>query len=257
MIYEKEFKKYVNIFKIQDNNYYFYLYDTGTIVKYISLDSNEFEVIIIFRDECILDFNIIGSNLYILSSIGIHYIDLMKRNDESLILRTKNTSKLITLDNNYLIFNFNNRIIFAFFKFKKIKIKKKLIDQSRNLLLVDKVFDSDHIDTFTYSYKMNKLLILDDHSIITENNKELFQVQFKHNISIMINNYYIYAICSNLYIIRKDKYKWSNEHKMNMDEGYVVNGLQSKDDSLYILACNYEKMNCRIYVLKIKNIIIS
>lgn len=263
MFYEKEFETLVTIFKIQNYGYYFYISNIQTIVRYNTLISDKFESVLIFKNNQILDFNIIDYHLYVLSSIGIHYFDLNRLKNKfvedinlSLIFRTKNTFKIINIDSDQLIFNIGNKMIFSIFKFKKIKIKKKLIDQSKNLLLINKVIDLDDINAFTFSKKLNKLLILDDLVVVTQDNKKLFHVENRFKICIMINNYYIYSIDSKIRIRRKNKSDWTEEYEIEVDNGYIVKQLESREGFIYVLACNYQKMECRIYTSRIKNIFI-
>lgn len=262
MFYEKEFDTLVTIFKIQNHGYYFYVSNIQTIIRYNTLISSKFESVLIFKNDQILDFNIIDNHLYVLSFIGIHYFDLNSIKDKfiedinlSLIFRTKNTLKIINV-NEQLIFNLGNKVIFAIFKFKKIKIKKKLIDQTKNLLLVYRVVDLDHVNAFTFSKNLDKLLILDNLTIITEDNKKLFCVENKFKTCIMINNYFIYSMDSRIKIRRKNKFDWTEECEIEIDNDYIIKQLESKEGFIYILACNYQKMDCRIYTSRIKNIFI-
>lgn len=257
MNYEREFSILLRNIKIFNDEYYFI--SKNSIIKYHTLYSHDYKVVLTIEKYSIVDYHIdkdsiflltynYNSNIYFMHFIedSTHFITNIEMDNTEFYHTRSRINKFIFHGNN-IIFNLDNDLIHSTFNLSKLRKNENYNKQARNLLKINYVVKYNQLNAFTDD------LVLDSNELFDHND---FILKTKvHYVSIMISNYYVFAVNNKLYILRKQRKNWSDKPLiLPLDNNFIINSLNSMDQILFVLAINYDMMKCRVYSLKMKNL---
>lgn len=256
---------------IFNNAYYIYDVSSNSIIRYNRLLGETYDTVLSVQASAyVIDYYVSGSSIFLVINdiismkYTINYIEVKDRINiiisshdidvTNIFSSFSNISKLIVLDKNNFIFNLSSSIIYASFTRHKIKKQHSQVNQSRGLLHIQKIVKFEDLLSLNWSSALDDVLVLDDQYVLQSNEKILFRVTDRFQLSISISNYFIYAIEMRVVILRKSRGKWQGKKVIKVDKDYIVTSLAMKDMFLYVLAVNYRILKSRLYMMRVKNV---